>query len=142
MAILAITKNHSIGVDLECIKPIENVTNIAKQFFSPNEQYEFLSVPTHQKLEAFYTAWTRKEAFIKAIGYGLSYPLELFDVTFLPTDPIKILKINNSTTEAAKWSLTSFNVNYSNNLYITAVTTKSKPKNIAIFSQTHIIRNI
>lgn len=133
MAMLAITKNDLLGIDIECIKPIDDIINIAKQFFSSKEISNFLLIPEYKKLEAFYTIWTRKEAFIKAIGDGLSYPINNFDVSFLPRDPIKIFKINNSTSEATKWSLTSFDFNYLNNLYITAIIIKSTPKNIIPF---------
>lgn len=133
MAILAITKKHSIGIDLECIQPMENVIDIANQFFSPQEYSKFVLVPSSQKIKTFYTIWTRKEAFVKAIGEGLYYPLNAFEVTFLPTEPIKILKINNSTAEAAKWSLNSSTFNYANNQYISAIITKSYSKKIVSF---------
>jgi 4'-phosphopantetheinyl transferase len=134
MAILAITKKHPIGVDLECIKPIEDITDIARQFFSPQEHSKFILVPEDQKIETFYTIWTRKEAFIKAIGEGLSYPLNTFDVAFLSNDPVKILQINNSTIDTAKWSLHSLTFNYLNNLYIIAIITNSPPKNMIYFN--------
>ncbi len=133
MAILAITKIHPIGADLEYLKPIEDVTDLALQFFSPQEFSKFALVPTNQKVKAFYTIWTRKEAFVKAIGKGLSYSLNTFDVAFLPNDPVNILKINNSTVEAAKWSLNSSTFNYVNHMYMAAIITKSKPKQIISF---------
>jgi 4'-phosphopantetheinyl transferase len=133
MAILAITKNHTVGVDIECIKPINDTISIVQQYFSSKEKAEFLTVPAEQKLEAFYAIWTRKEAFIKAIGDGLSYPLDIFDVSFFPRDPIKILAISNSTIEASKWSLNGFTFNHANNSYITAIITKSVPKKIICF---------
>jgi len=139
MAILAITKAYPIGADLECLKPIENVTDIARQFFSPQEYSKFILVPEDQKIETFYTIWTRKEAFIKAIGEGLSYPLNIFDVAFLPNDPIKILKINNSIIEAAKWSLHNLTFNYLNNLYIIAIITNNHTKDIISFHFKFII---
>lgn len=141
MAILAITKKHPIGVDLECIKPMENVTDIAHQFFSPQEYSKFTLVPTNQKIKTFYTIWTRKEAFIKAIGKGLSYPLNTFEVAFLPTDPIKILKINNSTTDASKWSLNSYIFNYKHHRYLIAIVTKSKPKQLISFRYPNDLKN-
>lgn len=133
MAILAITKKHPIGVDIECIKPIKNITGIANQLFSPQEYSKFVLVPSNQKIETFYKIWTRKEAFIKAIGKGFSYPLNAFDVSFNCNEPAKILRINDSTVEASKWSLSSFNFKYADNLYIISTIVKSYPKKIFSF---------
>ena len=136
MALLVIAKKHLIGVDLECLKPIENILNIANNFFAPEEISQFSLVPSQQKLKTFYKIWTSKEAFVKAIGYGLSCPLDTFSVPFLSKDPIKIIKVNSSVAEASKWSLTSFDFNYLNNLYIVSIVSKNKQKTIVYFFYT------
>ena len=60
--------------------------------------------------DAFYQIWTRKEAFVKAIGEGLSYPLDRFSVAFHMDKPVRMIHISNSTIEANKWLLNSFDM--------------------------------
>lgn len=128
MAILAIAKKHSIGADIECIKPVNDLTTIVKKFFSIRENFDYLLIPEHHKTKAFYSVWTRKEAFTKAIGKGLLYPFKAFDVTSLPNDAAKILSIKNSTIEASRWVLYEFIFNYLNNLYVANIAIKSAGK--------------
>ncbi len=133
MAIVAIIKHHTIGIDLEYIKPINDLDSIVEKF-SMEEKNKFLLLPNEQKLRAFYTIWTRKEAFIKAIGRGLSTSLDTFEVSFLENEPAQILKIKNSTAESKKWVLSCFTfVDHANNEYIIAIATKSNVKNIIKF---------
>jgi phosphopantetheine--protein transferase-like protein len=77
-------------VDIEVIKPIKDYLDVANKFFSDSEIVQLNSFPEEKALEAFYTCWTGKEAFIKLSGEGLSYPLKEFDVQ------IKELKIDET----------------------------------------------
>ena len=137
MAIVAIIKNHPLGVDVEYIKPVDDINDIVENFFSNQEKIKFLLLPGEKKLEAFYTIWTRKEAFVKAVGNGLSYPLDDFEVSFLENEPARILKVNDSEIEAKRWSLNGFTFQHANNCYITAIATKSRVKNIIRFYYAH-----
>ena len=74
LAILALTLENEIGVDVERIRPIENRDAIAERYFSPSEYGPALSD------EIFFQCWTRKEAYIKAVGAGLSIPLRSIDM--------------------------------------------------------------
>ena len=105
IVLFAFALNRSVGVDVEYVRLDFNHDEIARRFFSDDEVEEFLSVPEESRPEAFYNCWTRKEAFIKAIGEGLSYPLKDFDVTLKPGEPASILKIKGSRKEAARWTL-------------------------------------
>lgn len=105
LALYAITCEAEIGVDVEFIQPLSSVEEIAKRFFSPNEVAVFLAIPASQKLKAFYNCWTRKEAFIKAKGAGLAYPLHQFDVSLIPEEPATFLSISGDVSRAAGWSL-------------------------------------
>ncbi len=105
-ALVAITLNHDVGVDVEYMRETRDLENIAKRFFSQAEFDEYQQLPAQQKLEGFYNAWTRKEAFIKAIGKGLHYPLKDFVVSLNPVNE-SILK-NAKGYSAENWNLVGF----------------------------------
>ena len=99
----AVGRNHEIGADIERIRPLTNLEAIARRYFCHAEYCDLLSTPAEQRLEAFFHCWTRKEAFVKAIGEGLSYPLNQFQVTLRPDADAKLVSIEGSTT--GKWLL-------------------------------------
>lgn len=105
MALIAITKNRDIGVDIEGINPNFSGLEIAEKFFSPLENSVLRSLPEHLQATAFFTCWTRKEAYIKAVGKGLSIPLNQFDVSLAPGEPAALLNVEENPEEASKWSL-------------------------------------
>ena len=109
VALLAFTWGRELGVDVEAIRPLTDADAVARISFSQKELAEYTAVSEAQKPQAFYNCWTRKEAFIKAVGSGLSYPLDSFDVTLLPGEPAQILQIQGSKAEASKWQLQSLN---------------------------------
>ena len=85
VVVYAFVLNRQIGVDVEHIRHDVAMLDIAKRFFATDEQKSLLQLPEDQQIFAFYDCWTRKEAFIKAIGRGLSYPLKNFSVDIYPT---------------------------------------------------------
>ncbi len=103
LALLAFTRGRPIGVDVEYKRPLADADNIAKSHFSAIEYNIFRQLPESQKIEAFFNCWTRKEAFIKAIGEGLSYPLRTFAVSFRPGDEARFLWIEEGSHQ--KWEL-------------------------------------
>jgi 4'-phosphopantetheinyl transferase len=105
-AIIGITKGRKLGVDIEYHKRHADYEKIAQRFFSTAEVAAFLDLPQNQRLEGFYNCWTRKEAFIKAVGQGLSYPLKDFDVTLKPDELPKVLRVAGGN--AANWKLAAF----------------------------------
>lgn len=80
VALLAFTKNHPIGIDVEFNRQNVEIAEIATRFFTPEEANTINNLPVELQLEHFFTYWTCKEAFIKAIGKGLSYALNKFKV--------------------------------------------------------------
>lgn len=82
-ALFAFTMRSAIGVDVEFMRPIEH-EELAGRFFSARERSALRRVPARHRLDAFYACWTRKEAYIKALGGGLSIPLDSFDVSVAP----------------------------------------------------------
>lgn len=105
LGLIAITKNRDIGVDIERINPKFPCLEIAEKFFSPLENTVLRSLSAHLQNQAFFTCWTRKEAYIKAVGKGLSIPLDQFDVTLAPGEPAALLNIEQNPEEASRWSL-------------------------------------
>ena len=105
MALYAITRNMEIGVDVERVRSNFEYEEIAERFFSANEVAILRTIPAEQKLEAFYNCWTRKEAYIKAHGKGLSLPLDSFDVSFAPGEPPMLLTTSDEPQEGSHWTL-------------------------------------
>jgi len=72
VGLIAVAISRHIGVDLELVRQESSIESIAKRFFTPEEAGHLLSLPASLQPEAFFTCWTRKEAFVKARGEGLS----------------------------------------------------------------------
>jgi 4'-phosphopantetheinyl transferase len=108
LAICAFVRNISVGVDIEKIRTLPDADQIAERFFSAAEYSDYQTVFDAQKSLAFFNCWTRKEAFIKAIGEGLSYPLHKFEVTLIPDDSAELREIYDDPQEAANWEIRSF----------------------------------
>ena len=107
-AILAVARGESVGVDIEQIRPMPNAGALMERFFAKEEINEWKSLPDEQRLEAFFRGWTRKEAYLKAIGSGLSFPLDRFCISLDPSRPPQVLSIDGDPDEAARWWLASF----------------------------------
>jgi 4'-phosphopantetheinyl transferase len=104
MALYAITRDREIGVDVERIAP-ELAEGIAERFFSPWEVAILGRVPPDRRSETFFACWSRKEAYVKAKGDGLSLALDEFDVSLAPGEPAAILRTRGDPDEARRWSL-------------------------------------
>ena len=110
LAVYAFTRLGEIGVDLERIKPEFAGDDIARRFFSPAEVDSFDRQPADARALAFFNCWTRKEAFIKAKGMGLSLPLDQFDVTLAPDQEASLLRTGWDESEAGRWSLRALEI--------------------------------
>ncbi len=104
VALIAITNNRNLGIDIESIRTDFPCQQIAESFFSPLENAVLRSFPLHLQHKAFFTCWTRKEAYIKAVGKGLSIPLDSFDVTLAPGEPAALLNFLENLKEVSQWS--------------------------------------
>ena len=103
--LIAITRDRAVGVDVERIRTDLDAVSIAAHFFSANE-YEVLSqLAGTIQYQAFFACWTRKEAYLKAKGIGLSLPLDQFDVSFLPDEEPRLLETRPDPAEAGRWKL-------------------------------------
>jgi 4'-phosphopantetheinyl transferase len=108
LALLAVTQGRDIGVDIECLRDLERDGEpLAERFFSPRESAALRSLPAELRREAFFHCWTRKEAYIKANGKGLSLPLDQFDVSLHPGEPAMLLATQHDPDEVRRWSMQS-----------------------------------
>lgn len=94
--IYAFTMSGVIGIDIEKPIPIPDMGLVAKYHFSDVEQEALSSLPKHQQTIGFYQIWTRKEAIVKAVGNGITYPLDSFAVTVGLEKEVKIIMANDS----------------------------------------------
>ena len=104
-ALFAFAIDREIGIDIEKVHDMPDMSHIAERFFSERECKLFCALPECQKREAFFNCWTRKEAYIKAIGDGLIMPLSSFDVTFIPGKPAKLINVPGVPEIDVNWSL-------------------------------------
>jgi 4'-phosphopantetheinyl transferase len=104
LALIAITRDREVGIDLEYIRHDFVTDEVAAHFFSRSEVEEFCAVPPELKTQSFFNCWTRKEAYIKARGEGLYCPLDQFDVTVAPGTPARLLNSRIESGEVARWS--------------------------------------
>jgi 4'-phosphopantetheinyl transferase len=104
-ALVAVTRVADVGVDVEQVRPHQYHRELAERFFAPSESAKVLALPPGASEEAFFHAWTRKEAFLKAMGLGLSFGSERVEVTLLPHEPVRVLGIDGDPAPAASWSL-------------------------------------
>lgn len=105
VALYAFTLEREVGVDVEYIRQDVVNESIAEHFFSAQEVASLRALPAEVQPQAFFNCWTRKEAFIKARGEGLSFPLDQFDVSLVPEEPAALISIRNNPLEASRWSL-------------------------------------
>ena len=105
VALLAFARSREIGVDVEQVRRDFDPGAIARRYFSTHEQNQLAGLPAEQKVEAFFRCWTRKEAYIKATGDGLSLPLSQFDVSLAPGDGSALLATRPDGSEAGSWLL-------------------------------------
>jgi 4'-phosphopantetheinyl transferase len=103
--LIAVSRGRELGVDLEAILPVSDRDAVARRFFSVPENQVYDTIPDDVRDLAFFTCWTRKEAYIKALGEGLSMPLDRFDVTLRPGEPARLLCTRGTPDEAARWTL-------------------------------------
>jgi 4'-phosphopantetheinyl transferase len=105
LATIAIALNRSVGIDIERIRPIADAEQLAEHFFSREEIRVFRALPAHLKQAAFFRCWTRKEAYIKARGMGLSFPLDAFTVPLTSGGPVRPAYTQQDLEAASDWSL-------------------------------------
>lgn len=126
VGLVAVTRDAAVGVDVEHIRADFASEEIATRFFSRLEVETFSSLPREEKVAAFFRCWARKEAYIKAIGKGLSQPLDAFDVTLAPADPAALLRAGEE--DKLQWSMSDIDVGSD---YASALAVEGEPLQIS-----------
>ena len=103
--IYAFSINREVGIDIERIRPEAAHDGVAERFFSHHEVETLRSLPIHAQAQGFFNCWTRKEAYIKARGEGLTIPLNQFDVSLIPGKPAELLTSRIDPEDTNKWML-------------------------------------
>lgn len=102
LALCATMRGGHIGCDIEWRNPELACPNVAKRLFAPEEYAALSALPREEWVEGFFNCWTRKEAYVKALGLGLSYPLDAFTVSVAPGTPARFDRVEPG------WTLLSF----------------------------------
>jgi 4'-phosphopantetheinyl transferase len=105
IALYVVALKREVGVDVEKLRPMPDCQAIALGFFSARENDTLGTLPAYARDRGFFQCWTCKEAYIKAVGEGLSLTLADFDVRFGPGETPQILSIRDDTGEADRWML-------------------------------------
>jgi 4'-phosphopantetheinyl transferase len=100
LALVALTRGLEVGTDVEHIRPRESAEGIVERYFAERERSALSQVPPHEQQMAFYRCWTRKEAYMKALGTGLNLPLDSFDVSVTP-EPLLL----SAGGDVRQWSM-------------------------------------
>lgn len=108
VAVFAFSRDREIGVDVEELRDLPDADTLAARFFSPREVAAYLALDPSDRPAGFFNCWTRKEAFVKALGDGLHHPLAGFDVSLAPGEPARLLRVGDRPGETCGWSLEAF----------------------------------
>jgi 4'-phosphopantetheinyl transferase len=104
----AFANRRAVGIDIEFIRENVDVEGIARRFFSTFEQQSLAQLSGPEKYTGFFNCWTRKEAYVKALGAGLfSLPLRDFDVTLAPGEPARLVATRFQSPVPSHWSMSA-----------------------------------
>lgn len=107
-AVVGFALEHEIGVDIELIRQMHEISNIVERFFSPTEKAAFALLSEDQKETAFFRTWTRKEAYLKGIGLGLFKALDVFDVPVSPGRNEMLHRLYVDLEPETSWTMRDF----------------------------------
>ncbi|AFY71226.1 phosphopantetheine-protein transferase [Thalassoporum mexicanum PCC 7367] len=104
LALYAFSYANELGIDLEKVRPMPHADRLAKRFFAESEYTVMQSLPAVDRQEVFFKTWTRKEAYLKAVGVGI-VQLKQVELNIAPDLPAKILSIQGDRQIAQRWQL-------------------------------------
>jgi 4'-phosphopantetheinyl transferase len=110
VALYAVARDRRVGVDVELARHVDDLDGLAAQVFAVAELAELSSLVADQRLRAFFDGWTRKEAFVKAVGDGLAHPLHTFVVSLDPATPARLISVGDTSGPTCGWSLHALDV--------------------------------
>ncbi|MDQ6774342.1 MAG: 4'-phosphopantetheinyl transferase superfamily protein [Candidatus Dormibacteraeota bacterium] len=125
LAVFAVARNREVGVDVERIRPDFPIDEVAHHFYSAREQADLAALSEADRLRAAFAVWTRKEAYLKAVGTGLALSLDAFDVTVRPGDPVRLHGHGGGAAQARRWSLHTVDLGPD---YAAAVSVEGRPR--------------
>ncbi len=136
VVIIGLTNTKALGVDVEMDKRSFEVMDVAQNFFSPLEIENLLEFDKESQVRSFYRCWTRKESIIKALGSGLSFPLDSFAVSLEKDNEATLKKTNWDNDEKNHWKL--FSTRYHRD-YMIAVALRNVEAQIAYYQWTDLL---
>lgn len=105
LGLVAIAPDRPVGVDLEAVRDLSHFDGMVRRVLSPTEKARWSQVPEERRLEAFFFAWTQKEAYLKAIGAGLSVSMSDLEVSLDPRQGAELRARAGFPDEAARWGI-------------------------------------
>jgi 4'-phosphopantetheinyl transferase len=105
VALVALAFDAQLGVDVECIRPLNDAEGLVSRYFAPGEQAAWRALPPHERQAGFFRCWTRKEAYLKAQGVGLSQGLDRFEVSLVADEPPRLLAAEGFPGSNTRWHL-------------------------------------
>jgi len=125
LGVVAVTARHRVGVDVERVRPLPDLEAMSELLFSPREQGTLRAIPSILRPRAFLNCWTRKEAYIKAIGTGCSHPLARFSVSLAPGTPVRLEQCEDDPSEPERWTLAALDADPD---YVAAIAIEGRPR--------------
>ena len=107
LALVAVAAGRDVGVDVEWLRPVAHIEALVARCFSAAERRQWAVLPDDGRLPAFFRGWTCKEAWLKATGAGLSFPLDQVSVSLDPRQPPRLLSISGDAEDARQWQIAS-----------------------------------
>lgn len=138
VVLCAVAWDQEVGIDVEHMKRDIYINGIAKRFFSPEESAALQKLPVEEQLAGFYRLWTLKEAYIKAIGQGFSFPLNRFTTNVKATQTDGLISVDGDCEQAKSWALCPIPVGED---YKAALAIEEPLKIVHYFDWTYITMN-
>lgn len=133
VVLIAVGLDVTLGVDVEQVRVVQRLEQLADHYFSPRECQQLFALPTETQTQAFFQAWTRKEAILKATGKGLSFPLKEVEVTLVVGEPAELLRYGHSSGDDAPWRLIHLDVG---DQYVASLAVDRYPDSLCLLDYT------
>ncbi len=133
VVLIAVGLGVTLGVDVEQVRVVQRLEQLAEHYFSPRECQQLFALPSETQTLAFFHAWTRKEAILKATGKGLSFPLQDVEVTLAVGEPAELLRYGHLSGDDAPWRLVHLDVG---DQYIASLAVDRYPDSLCLLDYT------
>jgi len=107
VTVYAFAEHREVGIDVEVSRCFYAAADVAEHIFSRRERMDYWALSLGDRPRGFLNCWTRKEAFAKAVGTGIHHAFDAFDVSLLPGEPARILRVDSTPGEACGWAMRS-----------------------------------